>query len=149
MKNLVLKMVEKIQLENKFGWASCYDYPAEYNQMIDLEVEICEALEKYNDTNYSKRGTDLYENIEDIAKEVVNGNIDAESLELSYYSIDEWIEMYVTEGMEEAEKKTFESLFYYMPTDVRNGWLEGNHLSNFTNTYTNIMIEYILMVHEG
>lgn len=148
MNELVTKMVAKLQLENKYGNLSCYDYPKQYEQMIELEVEICEALDKYNENEYSKRSNDLYENIKDIAKEILNGNINDDDLTLEYYSIDEWIEVHVTEGMEEAEKKTFESLFYYMPTEVRNSWLEGNHLSNFTNTYTNVMIEYILMVHE-
>ena len=148
LNEITLKMVEKVELENRYGNLSCYDYPKQYEQMTDLEVEICEALDKYNENEYSKRSSDLYANIEDIAKDIVNGNIDAENMDLQYYSINEWIEVYISSDMEEAEKNTFESLFYYMPTDVRNGWLEGNHLANFTNTYTNVMIEYILMVHE-
>ena len=148
LNEITLKMVEKVELENRYGNLSCYDYPKQYEQMTDLEVEICEALDKYNENEYSKRSSDLYANIEDIAKDIVNGNIDAENMDLQYYSINEWIEVYISSDMEEAEKNTFESLFYYMPTDVRNGWLEGNHLANFTNTYTNVMIEYILMAHE-
>ena len=148
MKELVMKMVDKLEVERKYGNLSCYDYPAEYNKMIDLEVEICEALDQYNETEYSKRASDLYSNIADIAIDIINGNINADTLEINYYSIDEWIEVYITNGMCEAERKTFESLFHYMPTDVRNGWLEGNYLANFTNTYTNVMIEYILMAHE-
>ncbi|MDZ4632282.1 hypothetical protein ORN01_25330 [Bacillus cereus] len=148
MNELVTKMVAKLQLENKYGSLSCYDYPKQYEQMIDLEVEICEALDQYDENAYSKRSSDLYENIKDIAKEIINGNINDDDLTLEYYSLHEWVEVHVTSNMCEEAKKVFESMFYYMPTENRNNWLEGNHLSNYTNTYSNVMLDYILMVHE-
>ncbi|MDA2738398.1 hypothetical protein PDQ75_24915 [Bacillus cereus group sp. Bc015] len=148
LKDLTILMVAKLEMENRYSHLSCFDYPKEYQQMEDLNDIIFEILKKYNDDSYSNHANDLYENIKDIAIDVINGNIDIESAEISYYTLDDWVEIYVKEGLSQDAKEMFESLFLFMDKATRNQWLEGNHLSNFTNTYSNIMLDYILMVNE-
>lgn len=148
LKEVTTMMVDKLEMENRYGHLSCFDYPTEYQQMENLNEIIFDVLCKYNENEYSQRANDLYENIKDIATEIINGNINADRLELNYMPINEWVEVYVTEGMCDEAKKLFESMFYFMDTHTRNNWLEGNHLSNFTNTYTNHLMDYILMAHE-
>lgn len=148
LKHILLMMIDKIRMEKQYGHLSCYDYPIEYIQMENLNDIICSMLMKYNSSIYDNRYKYLYENLKDIAIDVINGNINFKKLTFSYMSIDEWVEVYISNYMSEEAKKVFESMYYYMPTDIRNGWLEGNHLCNYTNLYTNPMMDYMLIAHE-
>ena len=148
LKHILQMMIDKIRMERQYGHLSCYDYPIEYIQMENLNDIICCCLMKYNESIYDSRYKHIYENLKDIAIDVINGNINFKKLTFSYMSINEWVEVYVSSNLCEEAKKVFESMYYYMPTDVRNGWLEGNHLSHYDNLYTNPMMDYILVAHQ-
>ncbi|WP_324658858.1 hypothetical protein [Bacillus cereus] len=148
LKHILQMMIDKIEMERKYGHLSCYDYPIEYIQMENLNDIICCCLMKYNESIYDNRYKHLYENLKDIAIDVINGNINFKKLTFCYMPIDEWVEVYVTRDMSKEAKQVFESMYYYMPTDLRNGWLEGNHLCNYTNLYTDTMMNYMLVAHE-
>lgn len=135
---VVAKMVEKKDLEGRYGWASCFDYPEQYDKMTDLELEIDDLLE----------GNDkLYNILDAVAVDVYNGNIDAETIEINHYSQDEYLEYYVLENMDEQAKSMFESLYYFMNSDLRGQWLEANYLAHDPNVYTDKFMENIIMLH--
>lgn len=138
LKLIVAKMVEKKALENKYGWASCFDYPKQYDAMTDLELEIDDLLEGRDE---------LYPILDTIACEIDWGNIDLETLEVNHYSQDEYLEYYVLEGMDEHARKMFDSLYYFMDSDTRGQWLEANYLAHDPNVYTDKRIENIIMIN--
>lgn len=135
---VVAKMIEKKDLEGRYGWASCFDYPEQYDQISDLEIEIDDLLEG-DDT--------MYKILDAVATDVMNGNVDAETLELSVYTQDEYLEYYVLEGMDEHAKNMFDSLYYFMDSDTRGKWLEANYLAHDPNVYTDRWMEKIVMLH--
>lgn len=142
----VVKMMEKKDLEGRYGWASCFDYPEQYNRMEELASEIFTSLEELTNEYKAKQ---VYECLEAIAIDVSGGNYDLESLDsIIYMTQDTYLDEYVLSGMDESAKKMFDSLFYFMNSDSRNNWLEANYLAHDPNIYTSKMMDFIIMVHE-
>lgn len=146
LKLVVAKMMEKKDLEGRYGWASCFDYPKQYEQMEQLSSEIFEALEELTN-EYAAR--QVYECLEAVAVDISGGNYDFERLDsISYMTQDTYLDEYVLEGMDESATNMFNSLFYFMDVDGRNHWLEANYLAHDPNVYTHRMMDFIIMVHQ-
>lgn len=144
LKLVVVKMMEKKDLEGRYGWASCFDYPEQYNRMEELASEIFTALEEMTDEYKARQ---VYECLESIAIDIAN-NYDIETIDgISFMSQDEYLDDYVLSGMDESATSMFNSLFYFMDIDGRNNWLETNYLANDPCIYTNKMMDFVLMVH--
>lgn len=146
LKLVVAKLIEKKDLEGRYGWASCFDYPAQYEQMEQLASEVMEALTEQTD---QYKATQLYDCLEAIAGDISNGNYDMESIDgISLLTQGEYIDEYVLSNMDESATEMFNSLFYFMDIDSRNNWLENNHLAHDPSIYTTKIMDYILMVHQ-
>lgn len=146
LKLVVVKIMEKKDLEGRYGWASCFDYPEQYERMEELASEVFNELTELTNEYKAKQ---VYECLEAIATDISGGNYDLESIdEISFMSQDDYLEDYVLSGMDESATEMFNSLFYFMNVDSRNNWLETNYLAHDPNVYTHKMMDFIIMVRQ-
>jgi hypothetical protein len=145
LKNVLVKMIEKKELEGTFGHASCFDYPEQYERMEELATEINEALTRYEEIDVLRKH--LFESMESIAIDTMNGNYDLETIsDIAHYTQDDFIEIFITDMMDESARTVFDSLFNWMDSDSRSKWIEVNYLAGEPNTYSNQHIDFVLMI---
>ncbi len=147
MKHILSLMVEKKQLENQYGWQSCFDVPEQYDKMENLSVEIMSNLKEYEKHHTDILATNLYDVLDTIAFEIVNGNI-SEEAEVMFYTQDDYLETYVLGNFNEEQMEVFDKLFYYMNSDDRAGWLKSNYINNDPNEYTDNLVNFVVVVIE-
>lgn len=147
MKHILSLMVEKKRLEDQYGWRSCFDVPEQYDKMENLSVEIMNNLKEYEKHHTDILATNLYDVLDTIAFEIVNGNI-SEEAEVMFYTQDEYLETYVLGNFNEEQMEVFDKLFYYMNSDDRAGWLKSNYINNDSNEYTDNLVNFVVVVIE-
>lgn len=152
MKNIIQKMVELQELNDRYGHISCFDAEEEYNQMEDLAEEIYSDVDRLARQHKDGYGVPLFsteslrEALDNIAYEIHAGNIN-EDAELHIYTQDEFLEHYVLQGFDESQTEVFDSLFYFMNVDDRVKWLDINHIDG-NCMYTNRMIDFVIVINE-
>ncbi|MGQ9028444.1 hypothetical protein BLL41_21370 [Bacillus sp. FMQ74] len=147
MKHILSLMVEKKRLEDQYGWRSCFDVPEQYDKMENLSVEIMNNLKEYEKHHADILASNLYDVLDTIAFEIVNGNI-SEEAEVMFYTQDDYLETYVLGNFNEEQMEVFDKLFYYMNSDDRAGWLKSNYINNDPNEYTDNLVNFVVVVIE-
>jgi hypothetical protein len=149
LKEMLVNVIELKKLNNQYGWQSCFDVPDAYDQMENLASEIHADLENAFPNFGSITHGHIKDNLESIASDFLNNNWntdDLDDIEIHYYSLDEYIEIFVLEGLDEQGRQLFDSLFYWMNSDDRGKWLYTNYVQGESNTYTNIFHDYFIEV---
>jgi hypothetical protein len=146
LKNLLGMMREMNEIGDKYDkcMEMMSDRERDYTsvrieKLVDWIFEGCKKIT--GDDNLKKH---LYECIEDIEEDHENIN----SLELHYYTRDEWIEAHIKYDMNDKEVSMFDSLYDFMDDRNKRDWLETNYLANETNAYTDKTINFIIMARE-
>ncbi|WP_353856760.1 hypothetical protein [Bacillus sp. Bos-x628] len=144
---LTKKMIERKELNDRYGHASQADHPEQYERMEDLDIEIFQELAEVDGSEVIQRH--LLDSLDSIASDFMNNNYNEESIDnISFYTQEDFIETFIVEGMDESSKKVFDSLFYWMDSDSRSRWIEKNHLVEMPNAYSNRWVDYVLIVNE-
>jgi hypothetical protein len=138
-KMMVEKEMELQELNNQYGWQSCYDVPEAYDKMSDLENEL-------SDLAHEVAGTELYyKDVADLAETLAgdlrNAGKTADEAEMYLYSRDDYFHDIVLGG---ESNEMAEQLYYWVSSDDRGKWLEANYLHD-ANIYTDKRVELILV----
>lgn len=146
IKSIVGMLVEREQLKQCYGWRSCFDVPEQYDRMDELAEEAREMIKELA-SEHGIYFEDLYEVLSTIAYEVANGNIH-EDADYDFYTQDDYIDAYITSGMSYDERDIFDSLFYYMNSDDRAGWLHSTYIGHDPNAWSNRTADFVIIVNE-
>lgn len=153
----------KNQLNNRYGWQSCFDQVDAY-KLMDLLASLASSLSQEIAANNGEgdNGT-LEENVMEVlgnavdyietnknlsSKDIIEGLLN-ESIQIYSYNHDSYIEDIVLSGMEDSAKEVFENLYYWMDHSNRYQWLQVTHLQNGStsgiyNTYDNAYIVQVV-----
>lgn len=148
---IVNKIREKSELENRYGWVSCFDAPEAYNEMGKLAGEIEELCEEVVQSNLDHNGFAKFlpETLRDVLY-YINGHFDSiEGKELVLYTQDEYIETYVLGGISEDAREVFDNLFYYMNSDERAGWLHSHYIDHDECAFADEYVDFVIMAYEA
>jgi len=146
IKSIVDMLVEKERLEQRYGWKSCLDVPEQYDRMDELAEKAREMTKEFA-SEHGIYFEDLYEVLSTIAYEIANGNIH-EDADYDFYTQDDYIDTYITDGMRPDERNIFDSLFYYMNSNDRAGWLHSNYINPDPNAWSNRMADFVIIIKE-
>ncbi|MNH75568.1 hypothetical protein D3C73_278120 [compost metagenome] len=131
MNKLLSLAIEHHNLNNRYGFLSCLDYPKEYNRMSDLEALMmneCERLTADNDMSVSG----LYTVTNNLASDIVTGNI-PETAKTTLYSRDEFIDL-LSQSMTRKEAERFKDMLEWMDDKDKKGYIETRFILEFENT---------------
>lgn len=148
IRHIINQLVQVEELKDQYGWQSCLDVPDAYDEMGEKGTEsLMNAWQFANDAGKDICGTNIFTVCQDIAREIVNGNISRDA-EIHFYSQDAYIEQYITESMDESAQKVFDSLFYWMNSDDRARWLQSNYLTHDPEAWTDTWSTFVILVCE-
>ena len=146
MKELIDLLVEKKRLEDKYGHISCFDAPEAYERMEELADKARERAEQLAKECRCSTSA-IMEVAEDIADDILDGNI-RDDVNVSLFNVDDFIEEYVLSGVDEAGRKLFDSLYYWMDADMRIQWLKRNYIDGDHSIYTAQNVDCIAVIGE-
>ncbi len=146
MKNLVIKLIELESLNSQYGNLSCFDFPAQYNKMDQIQSEVMEAIKKTFNDEYLPQN--VYTALEAIANDYTNENISADAFEdmnITLYSRDEFLEMKKEELASEEAQEVFSELFSMMDSNQAQSIIERKYMMNNEPYYTDKMVNFIII----
>ncbi|OME55407.1 hypothetical protein BSK59_13085 [Paenibacillus odorifer] len=138
MKHILTLMKEYRNLNNRFGFLSCFDYPKEYEAMDTLNNQIYNEAEKFtNDKDITVNAFTTVLN--NITTDIDNNEIDADSI--VFYEQDAFI-FYLTKSMTRKESERFADMLAWMDEKSRKGYLETRFIFEFENDRNNKLSFY-------
>jgi len=140
-------MIERKELNNRYGLAESTQFPEEHARMEDIDSEIYQELAKIESSEVIQRH--MYDSLDSIAGDFLDESYNPDAVEnIRYYTQDEFIETFIVKGIEGEAERMIDSLMNWMDSDTLGRWIDRNYLTNMPNTYTNRWVSYILMVNE-
>lgn len=140
LKNAIQLLVQKMELEDRYGHVSCFEAAEAYEKMEKLAAEAMDIASSYKNVTAAS----LYEVLHDIADDLKNGLLD-EDVDLHLYTQDEFIDEYITPHLNDEAVKLFDSLFYFMNSDDRVAWLRNNYIDT-DFMYTDAAVNFVIIV---
>lgn len=140
-------MMERKELNGRYGFAEASKFPEQHARIEDIDNEIFQELSKVDTSHTVQRH--MYDSLDSIAGDFMSGNYNEDAVEnITFYTKDEFIETYIVQGFTGAAERMIDSLMNWMDSDTLARWIDNNYLTNMPNTYTNRWVSYILMVNE-
>ncbi|MEK5036333.1 hypothetical protein MKY96_33425 [Paenibacillus sp. FSL R7-0302] len=151
LNNIVKMIIEKKDLESRYGWISCFEAPKEYDRMDNLSTDIEKAIREYFNNDFTGFTMEAVRNsLEDAADYIKENSLDIESedLQISFNTQDDYITEYVVSDTNEQANEMFNNLFYFMGSDLRAAWLRSHYLDHESNTFYNHFVDFVITVQQ-
>src|SRR5206468_4134408 len=154
VKNIIALMIEKKRMESAYGNLSCLDYPKEYEFIEELSQEIDNLIrETYGESITSEYNNiffgDVKDQLDSIAIDAYNNNIDLETCSIDFYDQDDFIAIFVCgDNFSEGQLRVFNSLFKWLDADGRASYLRKNYINGEYGYYSNWMADFVFIVND-